>query len=106
MDYNALHIVFYVVVGLTGLVIVFALSKIVFRNVPLWLFELWPYAVGFGLAAAALFKFGWLWAAVAAGLGLAMGVSWSSLLDHARRRGREHSRLERVHYALIKWAQK
>ena len=106
MEYDALHLVFYVVIGLTGLVIAFALLKIAFRNLPLWLFELWPYVVGLLLAAVAFLKGGWVWAVVAAGLGFAMGLAWSGLLEHAKRRGREHSGLERMHYALIRWAQK
>ena len=94
------------VIGLTGLVIVLALLKIMFRNVPLWAFEYWAYFIGVGATAWAYLTHGAIWALVAAGLGLATGLTWSSVLEHARRRGPERSRLERAHHALVKWAQK
>lgn len=106
MDHEALQVVFYFVIGLTALVILFAVIKIIFRNFPLWVYEKWPYLIGFGLAIYLFFQTGWLWAAVSAGIGLAMGIAWSSALDHALKKGREKSRLEKIHYTLVKWAQK
>jgi len=107
MEYDALHLTFYAVIALTALVVGLALLKIFYRNLPLWLFELWPYALGFGLAAGLLWgQESWQWAAVCAGVGLALGLSWSAMLTHCRKVGREFSRLERVHWALVKWAQK
>jgi len=106
MDFDALHLLFYVAIGLTVAVVAFAVLKIAFRNVPLWLFELWPHLLGLVGAAVVFWLWNWQWALVVLGLGLALGFSWSAALDHARKRGRENSRLERAHYALIKWAQK
>jgi len=107
MEFDALHLVFYVVIGLTALVLLLAAIKILYRNVPLWLFEYWPYLIGIAVAVYLFFiDVGWLWIAVAAGLGFAMGLAWSGLLDHCRKKGYEHSKLEAVHRKLVKWAQK
>lgn len=105
-EYDALHILFYLILGFAGVVIVLMLIKLAYRNLPLWLFELWPHLTGLLVGAALLFRIGWIAALIAAAAGLVLGMVWSGFLEQCRRRGREQSRLERIHSDLIKWAQK
>jgi ABC-type sulfate transport system permease component len=106
MEFDALHLVFYVVMIFVGIAVVLMLLKIAFRNLPLWLFELWPHLTGLAVGVALLLTVGWQLAAVAAAIGIVLGIVWTGMLERCRRAGPERSRLERFHGRLVKWAQK
>jgi hypothetical protein len=106
MNYEPLELGFYVILGFAALAVALMILKLAYRNLPLWLFELWPHAAGLALGAVLLWKVSWQAGLVAAGVGLALGMAWTSYLERCRRLGREQSSVERVHWRLIKWAQR
>jgi hypothetical protein len=106
MDYEPLHLAFFVIVGLLVVGVALMVFKVALRNLPLWLFEMWPHLAGVALGGALAWSGRWQVGVLAAGVGLAMGWAWTAALNRSRRIGRENSSLERVHWKLIKWAQR
>ena len=106
MDYDPLHLGFYIIVGLIAVALMLMVFKVAMRNLPLWLFELWPHFLGVTIGGAMLGKGHWQVSATIVGVGIVMGWSWTSLLNRCCRLGRDNSKLELAHWKLIQWAQK
>lgn len=100
---GALSILFFVLLGLTALVVVMGVLITLFRQLPLWLFDSWPHLAGIGAGVAVYFTgHNWKAALAFAGAGIGFGLVWTAFVERQARRGTGFA--GRVHNRLLKHA--